>query len=101
MSTLSRVIKIIINPRTKIATGVEFIKNGKNRKAHAKKEVILSAGLINSPQLLILSGVGPKEHLKGFGIPVIHDSPSVGQYVLDHYGTAGKIKKCFNKHYKK
>lgn len=60
---------------------------------HAKKEVILSAGPINSPQLLMLSGIGPKEHLEKLGIPVIHDSPSIGQHLHDHYGAARMLTK--------
>lgn len=88
MSIFSWVTRIIINPQTKTATGVEFIKDGKSRITFTKKEVILSAGSINSLQLLMLSGVGQKEHLANLGIPVIHDLPTVGQNLLDHYGTA-------------
>jgi len=50
----------------------------------AKKEVILSAGAINTPQLLMLSGVGPAEQLQQHGIQVIHDSPGVGKNLQDH-----------------
>ncbi|CAH1716927.1 unnamed protein product [Aphis gossypii] len=82
----SQVTRIIIDPKTKKAIGVEFIKKGKTRTVYSKKEVILSAGPINSPQLLMLSGIGPKEHLKHHGIPVIQDLP-VGKTLLDHYGT--------------
>jgi choline dehydrogenase-like flavoprotein len=67
---------------------VEFIKKGKIRTVYSKKEVILSAGPINSPQLLMLSGIGPKEHLKHHGIPVIQDLP-VGQHLHEHYGLIG------------
>jgi choline dehydrogenase-like flavoprotein len=48
----------------------------------------LSAGPINSPQLLMLSGIGPKDHLKNHKIPVIQDL-QVGQHLQDHYGTVG------------
>ncbi|XP_026811820.1 glucose dehydrogenase [FAD, quinone]-like isoform X1 [Rhopalosiphum maidis] len=82
----SRVTRILIDQKTKKAIGVEFIKKGKIRTVYSKKEVILSAGPINSPQLLMLSGIGPKEHLKHHGIPVIQDLP-VGKTLLDHYGT--------------
>jgi len=68
---------------------VEFIKKGKTRIVYAKKEVILSAGPINSPQLLMLSGIGPRGHLKYHGIPVIQDLP-VGQHLEDHYGLIGR-----------
>jgi choline dehydrogenase len=47
-------------------------------------EIVLSAGAIVSPQLLLLSGVGPAEHLRAFGIPVVHDLPGIGQNYRDH-----------------
>lgn len=88
VAIFSQVTRILINPKTKLATGVEFIKRDKNRTVHAKKEIILSAGPINSPQLLMLSGIGPKEHLKNHKIPVIQDL-QVGRHLQDHYGTVG------------
>jgi choline dehydrogenase len=54
-------------------------------KAFASKEVIISGGTFNSPQLLMLSGIGPKEQLEKFDIPVIVDSPGVGQQMADNY----------------
>ncbi|XP_060842181.1 glucose dehydrogenase [FAD, quinone]-like [Rhopalosiphum padi] len=88
IAILSQVTKILIDPKTKKTIGVEFIKKGKVRTVYSKKEVILSAGPINSPQLLMLSGIGPKEHLKHHGIPVIQDLP-VGQHLHEHYGLIG------------
>lgn len=67
----THVTKVLIEPRTKRAYGVEFIRDGRVQVVYAKKEVILSAGAINSPQLLMLSGVGPGYHLHEMGIPVI------------------------------
>ncbi|XP_049953871.1 glucose dehydrogenase [FAD, quinone]-like [Schistocerca serialis cubense] len=55
----------------------------------ADKEVILSAGAINSPQLLMLSGVGPRDHLESLGIPVVQDLPAVGQNLQDHPAMGG------------
>lgn len=84
----SKVTKILINPNTKTAYGVEYVKNNKKYTVRAKKEVILSAGSINSPQLLMLSGVGPKDHLDEMGIPVLQDL-RVGENLQDHVSMAG------------
>lgn len=73
----------------KRAIGVEFDRRGQRHQVRARREVILSAGAINSPQLLMLSGVGPAEHLIQMGIPVVHHSPGVGENLQDHIGTGG------------
>lgn len=65
------------------AVGVNFIQNGRKRYVQAKKEIILSAGSINSPQILMLSGIGPREHLEQLGISVVRDLP-VGRNLQDH-----------------
>ena len=69
------------------ATGVEFTRDGVLRTALARREVILSAGAINTPQLLMLSGVGPGGHLAEHGIPIVADLPGVGQGLQDHLAT--------------
>lgn len=69
----AHVTRVLIDPKTKLAYGVEFRRDGTMHRVRATREVILSGGAINSPQLLMLSGVGPKEHLRSLGIPVIHD----------------------------
>ncbi|KAF2903352.1 hypothetical protein ILUMI_02833, partial [Ignelater luminosus] len=74
-------IKILI--KDKKAYGVEFIRNRKKYKAIASKEVIICGGTINSPQILMLSGIGPKEHLKELDISVVQDLP-VGESLYDH-----------------
>ncbi|XP_056642947.1 glucose dehydrogenase [FAD, quinone] [Diorhabda sublineata] len=84
ISMYSHVTKILIDPDTRRAYGVEYIKNGQKQTVLAKKEVIVSGGAINSPQLLMLSGIGPAKHLQDKGIRVIHDSPGVGQNLQDH-----------------
>jgi choline dehydrogenase len=66
------------------AVGVEYRQGGETRQAHASREVILSAGAIQSPQLLQLSGVGPADHLREFDIPVVRDLPGVGANLQDH-----------------
>jgi len=80
------VTKILIDPVTKIAYGVRFKRNGHMFTIKARKEVILSAGSLNSAQILMLSGIGPKWHLDQLGVPVIEDLP-VGENLQDHYGT--------------
>jgi len=69
--------------------GVEFLRNGRQQIVRCKREIILSAGAINSPQLLMLSGIGPSEHLTEFGIPVISDLRGVGSNLQDHVGLGG------------
>jgi choline dehydrogenase len=66
------------------AVGVEYIQDGQTHQVKAEKEVILSAGAFLSPKLLMLSGIGPAEHLKSHGIPVVVDLPGVGQNLQDH-----------------
>lgn len=85
---MSLVTKILINPVTKVAYGIEFVRNRNRYIVKAKREIILSAGAINSPQLLMLSGVGPREHLQQMGIPVIKDLP-VGFNLQDHVALGG------------
>jgi choline dehydrogenase-like flavoprotein len=84
----AQVTKILIDPDTKRAYGVEFVRNKKPYVVRAKKEVILSAGAINSPQLLMLSGIGPKKHLEETKIPVIQDL-KVGFNLMDHMAVIG------------
>ena len=67
------------------ATGVTWTTNGKSYGAKAKREIILCAGSIQSPQILQLSGIGPASVLKEQGISVIVDSPEVGENLQDHY----------------
>ena len=66
------------------AVGVEYAGNGQMHQARARREVIVSAGALQSPKLLMLSGIGPAEHLRALGIPVIADLPGVGQNLQDH-----------------
>lgn len=67
------------------AVGVEWVEGGQRRRVRARREVLLAAGAIQSPQLLQLSGVGPAELLRGLGIGVVADLPGVGRNLQDHY----------------
>ena len=78
--------KILI--RDKRAYGVEYLKSGKLHKVEASREVILCAGSIHSPQLLQLSGIGPKKVLESASVRMIHDSPAVGKNLQDHLGVS-------------
>lgn len=66
------------------AVGVSYLRHGVEQVAHAEAEVILSGGAINSPQLLMLSGIGPAEHLRDVGIDVAVHLPGVGENLHDH-----------------
>ncbi|KAK7070816.1 hypothetical protein SK128_003588 [Halocaridina rubra] len=79
----AHVSQIIFN-KEKRAIGVQFEQRGKLHTVYVKREVILSAGSVNSPQILMLSGVGPSHHLREHQIPVVVDLPGVGQNFHDH-----------------
>jgi choline dehydrogenase len=66
------------------AKGVEIIRKGVRETVWAEREVILCGGTVNSPQLLMLSGIGPADHLAEHGIPVVHDAPEVGRNPQNH-----------------
>jgi choline dehydrogenase-like flavoprotein len=66
------------------AIGVEYLQGGERKQVKASREVLLSAGALQSPQLLMLSGVGPADHLREHGIDVVLDSPGVGAQLHDH-----------------
>ena len=88
ISTFSRVTRILIDPKTRRIAGVRFVdRNGRGYIAQAHREVLLSAGTLNSPQLLMLSGIGPRRDLESLGIPVIQDLP-VGYNLQDHVSMA-------------
>ncbi|MCS6876692.1 MAG: choline dehydrogenase [Geminicoccaceae bacterium] len=67
------------------AVGVVYRRDGIERIVRANREIVLSAGAIGSPQILMLSGIGPGEHLAALGIPVVQHLPGVGRNLQDHY----------------
>jgi choline dehydrogenase len=81
--TKSLAHKILFN-NEQVAIGVEAMLDGKKQTVLANKEIILCAGALETPKLLMLSGVGPKQHLESLGIPVIKDVPAIGSNLHDH-----------------
>ncbi|MBI5034246.1 MAG: choline dehydrogenase [Chloroflexi bacterium] len=66
--------------------GVDYLQEGMRQSAVAHREIILAGGAIGSPQLLMLSGIGPADHLRSLDIPVVQDVPGVGRNLQDHLG---------------
>ena len=69
------------------AAGVEYQRDGESCVAYARREVVLCGGAVNSPQLLMLSGIGDRDHLADHDIDTVRHSPEVGQNLLDHLAT--------------
>ena len=89
--TSARVTKLLLDGTQ--VSGVTYLQNGRLHEARARRSVLLCGGAIHSPQLLMLSGVGPAHHLQTMGIPVVSDLPGVGQNLQDHVA-AGVIGSC-------
>ncbi|WP_423066079.1 GMC family oxidoreductase [Devosia sp. CN2-171] len=83
VQTKCEVQRVLFNGR--VATGIEIVRDGRRETIHAAREVILSAGSLKSPQILMLSGVGSAAELKQHGIDLVHESPGVGQNLQDHF----------------
>nr|XP_043066016.1 glucose dehydrogenase [FAD, quinone]-like [Drosophila bipectinata] len=86
--TFSRVTRLLVDEASKSAYGVEFDYRNQSYTFKARKEVILSAGVFGSPQILILAGIGPEEDLKALGIPLVQALP-VGRRMYDHISHFG------------
>lgn len=82
MKTSAKVIKIHFTGKR--AVGVQYEEGGKCYDLYADKEIILSAGVIKSPHILLLSGIGPQEELQKYGINVLHHLPGTGKNLHDH-----------------
>jgi 4-pyridoxate dehydrogenase len=80
--TKAHVTRVIIERNQ--ASGIEFLRHGKETRVRARREIILAAGAFNTPQLLMLSGIGPADHLREHGITPILDIAGVGRNLQDH-----------------
>lgn len=83
IATGARAEKIVVDDQRRV-TGVTYIAEGMRVSAKARREVVLCAGALETPKLLMLSGVGPAEALRALGIPVALDAPGVGENLHDH-----------------
>ena len=81
----AQVLRILFDGKR--AVGIVYVQDGVEQTLRAKRGVVLSAGAMNTPRLLMLSGVGPAEHLAEVGVPLVHDLPGVGRNLQDHVGT--------------
>lgn len=68
------------------AIGVEILENGRPQLLRAEREVLLASGAIGSPKLMLLSGLGPADHLREVAVPIVADIPEVGKNLHDHFG---------------
>jgi len=80
--TGAHVARVLLEGRR--ATGVEFIRGGARQRVRAHREVLLACGALQSPQVLMLSGIGPGPELKAWNIEVVHELPGVGRNLQDH-----------------
>jgi choline dehydrogenase len=82
VATRAQATRILLDGRR--AVGVEYLHDGKVERVHADREVVVSGGTYNSPQLLMLSGIGPADQLRSVGIDVVHDLKGVGENLQEH-----------------
>ncbi|KAJ6157837.1 hypothetical protein N7470_005429 [Penicillium chermesinum] len=83
---VTRILFDTLTTKSPTTIGVEFktSRDGEAFQVHARREVILSGGAVNTPQLLLLSGIGPREELESLGVPVVQDNRAVGKNMKDH-----------------
>ena len=93
--TGAQVLRIVVEGGR--ATGVDLADTAGRRTVRAEREVLLTSGAIGSPRLLMLSGIGPADHLRGLGIDVVHDLPGVGENLHDHIDLC-TISECTGRH---
>ena len=80
--TRAHATRVVFDGRRAVA--VEYAIDGRRETARVNREIVVAGGAINSPQLLMLSGVGPARHLREHGVDVVLDAPAVGQHLQDH-----------------
>jgi choline dehydrogenase len=84
LTVLTHAVSARILLEGKRAVGIAYYQDNALKEVRARREVVLASGAFGSPQLLMLSGIGPGSYLQRFGIPVVHDLPGVGQNLQDH-----------------
>jgi choline dehydrogenase len=82
IETFAQATRIVLAGRQ--AVGVDYVQAGQIRRVSAEREIVLCAGAVDSPRLLMLSGIGPADHLKEHGIGVVANLPGVGENLQDH-----------------
>lgn len=93
--TETQALKIVVeNGR---AVGVDILQRGQKKTLRARREVVVTSGAIGSPRLMLLSGIGPADHLKEVDVDVVHDLPGVGQNLQDHIDLCA-IQECTGRH---
>ncbi|ATE65729.1 GMC family oxidoreductase [Rhizorhabdus dicambivorans] len=90
IETEAQVLRVIVEGGR--AIGVEYMQRGERKIAHADRDVVLSSGTFGSPQLLLLSGIGPADHLRDVGVKIVHDLPGVGQNLHDQPAAIFEVK---------
>ncbi|MEM0947186.1 MAG: GMC family oxidoreductase N-terminal domain-containing protein [Pseudomonadota bacterium] len=95
VKTDAQVLRIVVEKGRAVA--VDLAVGTTNQRVRADREVILSSGTIGSPRLLMLSGIGPADHLRGLGIDVVHGLPGVGENLHDHIDLC-TISECTGRH---
>jgi choline dehydrogenase len=84
LTVIDRALATRIIVRQGRAVGLEYERDGQLHRVHAERELILAAGTFNSPQLLLLSGIGPADEIRAHGIELVHDLPGVGRNLQEH-----------------
>ena len=90
----AHVTKVLIEGGSAVGVALQTERTGPAYHVHARNEVILCGGAINTPQTLLLSGIGPKAELQRHGIPVVADLAAVGENLKDHFCTSGILLKA-------